>query len=139
MDDLTNAVKFSRKAGTWALSNAGIERKGRTQDLVAITLAQVTPKLDESADQVGLGKDEIDREHHVEPRHDLVDACTQLVGVACDLFVRRIEQVGNGNGYQKPIDGLLGTVLAQQAQERQPLFPIGVVSGVPARGVQQNA
>jgi len=50
-----------------------IELEGCAPRLRTLRLAQVSPELDEPTHQVELGEQDIDRQHHLEPSHHLVD------------------------------------------------------------------
>ena len=65
-------------------------REGEAPDLSALVLAQLAEGLDEAGDEVALGEEHVDRHHHLQLGHHLVDALADaLAECRRALLVRR--------------------------------------------------
>ena len=113
--------------------------QGGAPDLVAFITITVFKKVHKASDQIGFGKDDVDRCKDFEFLGQLLNTLTQLAR-QIDRKLRFVgPQLGHTDRDDHTIEWRLGTVLLQQRQEAQPLTAVLFMNGVAPCRIQQDA
>ena len=115
-----------------------IGRDRHAPDLSALALAQITPALGETGDEVGLREDHVDGDEHLQPSRDLVEARAHLLGDALDLLLARGGEILDAERDDEAVDRLPLAILPKQIEKPEPFRLIVGARGIATGGVEDD-
>ena len=90
-------------------------RQGSTPHPFAFSAVTVLEKLGETRDQIGLGKQQVDRCENLQRLGQLLNTLTQIFCKLDGHLGARLRQLGQTGGDQDAVDGRFWALLLQQA------------------------
>ncbi len=134
----------SKAAGTSATAARPAPGGGKvgSPDRAAAAFIEASEIFGEAGDKVRLCEEHVDREMDPQAVADLRQPLPDLADVDAEFLSVEGDQIGEANGDDDAVDGLLRPVLSEDRQKGQPALAVGdgvrVLRGVSAGGVDQH-